>query len=668
MSLKKYLSAVLLFTIVALMLAACGDTATSSSTTTSAAGTTAAGTTTTAATTTSSATTTAATTTSSATTTAAASTAAGTTTAAASTAAGTATTTAAAGSATAGTSGGTSASIPTAPAFPGKTVAGSVINFREPDDIPASDPALIQDQTSIEVFQNVYDGLTQFATDGKTVVPDIASSWDISSDGLVYTFHLRKDVKFSNGDPVTAQDFIYSWTRLLENPNAPYGYVFDSIKGLADAADANITDTAKLKAYVEQNMPNAVQAPDQYTLKITLAQPASFFLAETALWSYWVVDKNVVEKFADPTNKDPLQQDKDLNSRWAEAPNNGGGLVGTGAYTLDSWAHDQKLVLKANPNYFGGAPGAAEVDVNIIKDDATALQQFNSGKIDIYQLADFTNYKKLKSDPNIGTQLQEVPGLRVTYLGLNATKGPFAGDAALPLRQALSYGINKQAIIDSALNGAGYPANSLLVGVPGDAQDSLPCYSDYDPYKYDASKAKQLLAQAGYSSSDKLTQLGQQMSPYTFNTSNVNAAIAQNIQAQLKQTLGINITLANTTFKEFLTKRQNHEYISYRDSWGADYPDPQDFLQPLAGTGQPENNEGWTNKQYDDLVAKGNSAANLQDRCTSYQAANKIYIDQAVTVPLFFGKNVYLVSKRVTNWKINPLQIPKFGLAVPSGS
>jgi ABC-type transport system substrate-binding protein len=535
------------------------------------------------------------------------------------------------------------------------------------DEIPAADPALMQDAESINVFQNVYDGLTQFGQDGTTVTPDLAKSWDISADGLTYTFHLRDDAKFSNGDPITSADFVYSWSRLLKNPNAPYGFVFDAIKGISDAADGNITDTKKLADYVDTNLPKAITTPDKYTLVITLDKPAAYFLTQTALWSWWIVDKNVVQKFADPNAKDDVNKDKDLNSLWADTAANKGGLVGSGAFTLSEWAHDQKLVLKSSPTHFEGQPALDEVDFDVIKDNQAAQQQFEAGKIDILDPIDPNDYQRLKSDAKLKTQLLEVPALRVTYFGMDATKGPLSGGGnALLLRQAFSYGIDKQALIDAALNGIGYPANSLLVGIPGDTKNSLPCYDSYDPYKFDAAKAKDLLAKAGYDTPAKLADLGKSISPYTYNTSDTQKAIAENLQAQFKQNMGIDITLANTSFKEFLVKRQNHAYTSYRDSWGADYPDPQDFLQPLAGTGQAENNEGWTNKDYDALIAKGNAASTLADRCTAYKAANKIYIDDAATIPLFFGKTVDLVDAKAAGWTNTPVNPNQFKFVKPT--
>lgn len=657
MSLKKFLSALTVFSILAMLLVACGETATPAATTASAAATTAAPATTSAAVATTAPATTAAVATTAvvATTSAAVATTAGTT-AATTTSATTAATTTAAGTASATTAtGGTAPVIPPANKLTTPHVAGSVIHYREVDEIPVPDPALMQDSTSIVAFGNVYDGLTQFAADGTTVIPAIASSWDISADGTVYTFHLRKDVKFSNGDPVTSKDFTYSWGRLLRNSSAPYGFVFDAIKGIADAADGNITDTAKLADYVNTNLPKAVQTPDDYTVAITLEKPTAYFLSQTALWSYWIVDQKVVQKFADPNAKDANNKDKDLNSLWADTAANKGGLVGTGAYMLTEWAHDQKVVMKYNPNYFEGVPALEEIDFDIIKDNAAAQQQFDAGKIDILNPIDPNDYQRFKTDAKYSKLLQEVPALDVYYFGMNWTKGPTAGDKGKLLRQAISYGIDKQGLIDSALNGLGFPANSLLVGIPGDPKSSLPCYSDYNPYKFDPAKAKQLLAQAGYDTPAKLADLGKALSPYTYNTGDTNKAIAENLQAQFKQNLGIDFTLANLSFKEFLTKRQNHEYIIYRDRWGADYPDPQDFLQPLAGTNQPSNNEGWSNKQYDDLINQGNTASTLADRCKAYQAANKIYIDDAATVPLAFSKVVDLVSTKANGWKNTPV-------------
>lgn len=541
-------------------------------------------------------------------------------------------------SSTGTTSSTTGAATPTT-APPNSSFTGSTgaFRWRQAEDAPTLDPALMQDSVSINVAENFYDGLTEFKPDTLAVEPAIASSWDVSPDGSVYTFHLRKDVKFTNGDPVTAKDFVYSWNRLLANPQAPYNYVFSDIKGANDViASAASTDTTKTKLTAAEG----IKAVDDYTLQVTLNGPSAYFLSQTALWSYWVVNQKVI-------GSDPM------SSAWADAGKMDG--AGTGAYTVKEWAHNDHMVMIANDNYWGAVkPSVKEIDMLVIADGSTAQLRYESNQLDSSEL--FTaDYPRIKADPTLSKELYEAPQARTVWLGFNATdtndpvnsqsSNPFAaslGDKGKALRVAIAEAIDRPDLINKALDGIGTPAYTLIPqGVPG--------YNAYKAYDLNLDDAKKQLAAA---TSDP-TSLNITYITRDREDQNKVAAV---VQAQLKQNLGLNIGVKSVPWSTFLTERQDHHYNFHYGAWGQDYPDPQDWLYPLAYTGQSENNEGWSNKQFDTLVDQANKMADpakLADRMKLYNQAEQILLQDAFDVPLYQSQVDYMLKPGWSGWGYN---------------
>jgi ABC-type transport system substrate-binding protein len=503
-----------------------------------------------------------------------------------------------------------------APASP----AGQVFRYGIYDDPPTLDPALTEEPLAITMTQNLFDGLTRWDIDWN-IVPNIASSWDVSEDGKAYTFHLRKDVKFSNGDPVTAKDFKYSWDRVQKpDTKSPYTFVFDDIVGAKEAQQGKADGIS------------GVQVVDDYTLKVSLVAPSAYFLAETGVWAYYVVSQKIIEQYGD---------------RWT-APGN---EVGTGAYTLKEWNRGNKLTFEANPTYFGEKPGVPRVEVYVVQDPSAAILKYENDELDSVDVSQ-ADYARLKSDPKLSKELTEQPRVRHRWLGFNVAKEPFKDNLAL--RQAFALAIDKTRLVQNALSGTALPANTLL-------PPKMPAYSpDLKGYEFDPAQARQKLAEAGYADGKNLS-----LKLYFQSDTEEYRKVAENVQAQLKQNLGIDLSLEGLPVKDYLPLRGKPDTTPplFMGTWGSDYPDAQNWYYPMFYSGQFFNWERWTNKQYDGLVDQADSILDNQKRVGLFQQAEKVLLDDAPFVPLYYPKSIFLTKPWVQGWKYSPNMPGPFRIA-----
>lgn len=605
---RRLFSFLTLAAVLASLLAACGDpTATPAAT---------------------SSTTAATTTTKAATTAAGATTATGAATTAASaatTAAGAATTAAAAGAAT-------TAAGAAAPGKADRVVTGGTFRWTMTGEPDSLDPQKASAEEGVNVVNMLFDGLTQFDKD-VNVKPSIADSWTISPDAMVFTYKLRKDVTFSNGDPVKAQDFIYSWNRIVQDEKADYEFVFSDIKGVAEIE--KLTGDARAKATI----PGTV-ALDDYTLQVTLSAPAVDFVTRATLWPFRPVSKKAVEQFGD---------------KWTEA----GNLVSTGPFVLKEWKHNQSLRLEANLKYWEGRPSVDVITIDLIKEAATAKLKYDNGELDAYRVG-VADIPKIKNDAKLKTQLTLVPQLRSNWISFNFDndKSPFKTNKEL--RKAFYQAIDRRLVAEGALQGGGLALSTFLV--PG-----IPSYKEYSPYPFDPAKAKASLAAAGFDTPEKVKQLEDQLNnfgdagksggfAYTPERTGWQQA-SESYVAQWKQNLGINLKLnPDPTFKTFQKRRStDHEFLIYFGSWGADYPDPANFYQPLFGC-ETTNQQGgkYCNKDFDTAWKAGSVESSTEKRAGLYQQAEKLLQDDAGMIPTYAGVYAVLIKPNVKNWGYNP--------------
>lgn len=448
--------------------------------------------------------------------------------------------------------------------------------FRTPlsAEPPTLDPALATDLTSLEVINQLFDGLAQFDDDG-VAIPALAKDWDVSADGKTYTFHLR-DAKFHNGRKVTAADFAYSWNRALDpalkSPTAEM-YLGD-IVGAADVMAGKAKTASGIKVI------------DEKTLQVTLDGPKAYFISKLTYPVTFVVPKEAVEKGG---------------SRWTET-----NLVGTGPFKLKSWVHNYKVTLTAFKDYYQGAPKVETIEMPIVQDESTTVAMYESGELDYIGVPNKYVQDFKKKYPK---EVYKVPSANVYYIALNAKVFPPLQDKRV--RQALNLAINRDVLCDVILEGTAVPALSLLP--PG-----MPGYSkDLEGLTFNPKRAKELLAEAGYPDPKKFPAL-------TINYRSGRQAskqIAEFVQAQLQQNLGIPVVLQPLEWGKLLEERNNHRLGAWFISWFADYLDPQNFLSLLL---QPPNYLDYDNPEITKITMQADVEPNQKKRIELYKKANQL--------------------------------------------
>jgi ABC-type transport system substrate-binding protein len=559
---------------------------------------------------------------------------------------------------TPGTDGGTQTTPTGAAGEPESTPAGGdtgtsgdVFRWRAFTEPASFDPALMQEFVSIDLGQNLYEGLTRFNPETLKIEPGIAESWSVNPDATVYTFKLNKNARFSNGDPVTAEDFKWSWNRALNTANAPYLFVMDDIKGAREVqASVASTDTTKPKVTEAEG----IKVVDPQTLEVTLNNASAYFLPQTAVWTYYVLNKNVVGKC--PT---------DQPSCFAETGQHVG--AGSGPYILESWDHEQRLRLKVNENYWNPDEKAVvDVEVPIVTDTATAQAQYENGQLDALDGPSPADLERLQNDANFKDQLHSVGQARSVWIGLNVMKPPFGpldDPKAKALREALNMAFDREQLIEIALAGAGAPLTTLMPeGEPG--------FKKIEPFQFDPEAAKAKLAEAGYPNCQGLDLT------YTTRDREVEQAVATQIQTQMKENLGCDIKVDVVAWSDMLAARQAHEYTMFYGSWGHDYPDPQNWLYALFHSDQIQgvgpgsgNDPGYSNPEYDKLVSDANKLADparIEERYQLYQQAEEILLKDAPLVPLYQATRYWLASPRWEGYGTNNTFIYPFNRIRPA--
>ncbi|MCX6018352.1 MAG: peptide ABC transporter substrate-binding protein [Chloroflexi bacterium] len=498
---------------------------------------------------------------------------------------------------------------PAAPAVPGNQVLRWALEgINEPSTL---DPAKAGDAPVVFATGLIFRGLIQLDAQ-LHVVPDGAESWTVSSDTKVYTFKIRKDLKFSDGSPVTAEDAAFSITRSLDPKigGGNGGYYLSNILG---AEDFSAGKSDKL---------DGVKALDAQTLEITLKNPSAYFLYQlNFITGYILSKKNVTEG----------------GEKWYEKP------VGTGPFVLGEWQHNQKLVLTPNANYWAGAPNQLkQVDLIFYGGDqgsTTAFNDYQTGAVDVVG-----SFGQNPIPSQFVPQVKDLPDYHsapqfvVRYLGFNNKIAPFND---VKVRQAFALAIDKSKLIkllgessvraqDRILPG-GIPASELKV----------------DGLSFDAVKAKTLLAEAKFDPATKVT--------ISYGTEGDNAKVLEFLQQEWKQNLGVEVTLEPLelqTFSQKLTDTYNKPeegLQAYYSVWGADYPDPQNWISQQLRTDVGNNNGHYSNAEFDKLVdAADVEVKDPAARLKAYNQAEQIAVTEVGWLPLFSPNANALVKSYVT--------------------
>jgi len=515
--------------------------------------------------------------------------------------------------------------------------ADQTLSFPIVDDVGNTDPGKMSAGVDIDIFRNTYSGLYKF-DDQLNEVPDIATGPpQVSSDGLTYTYKLKQNVKFSNGDPVKADDFVFSWNRAAAM-QGDYATLLNVVAGYDDVANGKATEMTGLKKI------------DDYSFSATLSAPAGYWYTENALWTLWVVNKKIV-----------LAAGKATDTAWADNPAT---AIGTGPFKMTARTPKQSIDFAPVPNWYGGSTGTlTKVHIEIVADQKAQITKYESGGYSLIGFAQGSltpeDVIRYNSDSQLKKQLTLEPQARTSWIGFNMCEGPgkpvksctaaspFGGDGnGKLLREAFSLAVDRDQLIDIACS----KGTACIKATGGVITKGLKGYlgDNTDPWaKFDKAKAQQLLQQAGGPSAvGNLT--------YTYNTSAQNKAVCDNLASQWRANLGVTVQCAATDRASFFNARTKCSYPIFRHSWGADYDHPQDWFDFLFVTDAGSSGSCYSNPALDQLEKNANTKV-LSESLGDYKKANQILVDNCVTGNLFYGVQQYLVHPYVKGAGGNPL-------------
>ena len=469
------------------------------------------------------------------------------------------------------------------------------------------DPAMVEDGPTIDVLQQVFEGLVQWSPDNK-VVPCLAEKWDVSPDGLTYTFHLRPKVKFQDGSPVSASDVLYSMTRAL-NPKLGSPVALNYLGDIAGAKELNAGKAADLKG---------VKVLDPMTVAITITKPKAYWIYTLTYPTGYVVSKAEAKTDAALTAEDDAKG------------------AGTGAFRVTSYARDVKVILAANPTYWEGAPKIAGIERPVVVDAGTRHDMYVKGDIDILQYESPGDFESDSKDAALKDQARLFPRAATFYLGLNQQAFPAFKDVRV--RQALAYAIDKNKIVSVVFGGKRDVAEDILAkGIPG-----------FDPafkgLPYDPAKAKQLLAAAGHPGGAGIPPI-----PLTYRGSLPDLAkTVDQIRQMWAETLGLKIESRVSEYGAMLHQNDKNALECYHIRWAADYLDPQDYYSVLLRTGSAENHVVYSDAKFDALCDAADVSQNPAQRRALYRRAARIAADEVPMIPLYYQQDVELIKPYVS--------------------
>lgn len=478
------------------------------------------------------------------------------------------------------------------------------------------DPQLVTGVPEHRVNSALFEGLADLDMATMQPVPAAASSWEISPDGLVYTFHLRPEGQWSNGDPLTADDFAYSYQRILSPAfAAEYAYMLHCLKNAKAFNTGAITDFAQV----------GVKVVDPLTLVLSLEYPTPYLLSMQMHQSWYPVHKATVEEFGAML---------DRHTKWTQPGNH----VGNGPFKLADWRPDQSIRVVPNEHYWDKSTvRLKEIEFFPIQDLMTEERSFRSGVLDITEsLAPRLVETYRKDAPQL---LHLEPYLGVYFYRLNTTHAPLNDKR---VRQALSLALNRTVVTDSILKSGEEEAYALVP--PGTGT-----YIATAKALEDVAKAQALLAEAGFPGGTGFPELS-----ILYNTQEQHKTIAEAIQNLWKTNLGIKVTLVNQDWKVYLSTINNLDYDIARSSWIADYNDPMNFLD-LFLTDGGNNRTGWSNAQYDALLSQASHEPDVTARNGLMQQAEGILIEEMPVIPIYYYTFRYLQAERVKGFCKNPL-------------
>jgi oligopeptide transport system substrate-binding protein len=519
-----------------------------------------------------------------------------------------------------------------------KEAAPAVLNINLGSEPPTLDPALATDTTSVFCDKQLFLGLTAFEKDTPNVIPELATEWSVSDDGLVWTFKMRDDVKWVNYNPetketeevgtVNAHDVVYGVKRTINPETASdYAYVLYIIKGAepANTGEGSLDDVG-------------VRAVDDYTVEFTLESAAGYFPSIAGMWVARPMPQAAIEEHGE---------------KWFEP----GNIVSNGPYMLESWEHEATLAMVKNPKYYDADNVQIErIEAVLVTEDFTEMAMYENNELDATggdagwgpPLEDMD---RIKADPELSKELEITPRLCTYYYGFVNTKPPFDNHL---VRKAFSMAIDRQSIVDNVTKGGQIPAKHFacpgIFGAPPPDEVGL---------GYDPEKAKALLAEAGYPDGEGLGEV-----VLMHNVSEAHAKIAQAVAAMWKETLGVDVKIETQEWKVYLQTLKKDTPVEdvphiFRLGWCADYPDENNWVHEVfnssaganrarRGCVDPNCQEVQPTK-FDELTVQAALEQDPEKRKELYREAERLLIEEETAIaPIYHYTFVTMTKPWVT--------------------
>lgn len=489
-----------------------------------------------------------------------------------------------------------------------------VFTFAVAADPQTLDPGRMSGAPEGRIAFNIFEGLmmpgpsTEDLEDpDDVVVPGVARSFDISDDGRVYTFHLREEARWSNGEPVTAQDFERSWQRVL-TPNFPGDYVqlLWIIENGQAYSQGDLEDWSQV----------GVKSLNDHTLEVTLREPTPYFPQLVAFYTFFPVPMDVVAE---------------QGIRWTRPEN----IVSNGPYVLTEYRPQRDMMLEKNPHYWDRDNVRMEqARVRIIDDINAVVNAYRTGtlhwtgtSLPVAQIASLLTHPDYVREPLLGTY----------YFRINVS------DESSPLadprvRRALAMAVDRRSLVEETMNNLYFVADAFVPPMEG-------WESAADPLRYDPAAARALLAEAGFPGGEGFPQV-----EFLYNVDENHKLIAEAVQAMWQRNLGVRITLNNKEWRTYLQDMSTLNYQMARAGWIGDYNDPTTFLD-LWETHNGNNNTGWSHEEYDRLIHAARVETDPDARLELLQEAEAILMREGPVIPVFYYTNNFLVSRHLEGFE-----------------
>ncbi|MCG3133611.1 MAG: Periplasmic oligopeptide-binding protein [Planctomycetes bacterium] len=476
-------------------------------------------------------------------------------------------------------------------------------NETEPETL---DPAVMTGVTEHQLALALFEGLASHHPETLEPIPGAAWKWDVSADGTVYTFHLRKDARWSNGDPLTAEDFRWSWERALREPNCQYKEMFFPIRGAEAFVEANEKDWSTVGV--------AVTSP--HTLTVTLHTPCAYFLELCAFETLMPVHRRTLEQFG---------------QLWTRPEN----IVVNGPFALDVWKPRDRIEMVPNAKWWNrGIVRLERMVIRAIDDQSTSYNEYLSGGVDWIRSIAAGKVTDAQQQADYYVQ----PYLGTYFFRFNTTEPPFDDPK---VRKAFNQAIDKRVICETVLKAGQVPATGIVSpGIHG--------FPEFKGPGYDPVKARALLAEAGFPEGKGFPKVD-----VLYNTSESHKQVCEKLVEMWKTNLGVTVTLRNCEWKVYLEETRKLSYSIQRAGWIGDYADPATFLDMWC-TGRGNNNTGWSSAAYDDLLARSTKETDPAKRYALLAEAEKLLCtDEFPFMPIYFYVNQGMLRPEVRGWHEN---------------